>query len=811
MGSDPTNTRRVLIIDDDPAIHADFKKALGSRARHDQLASLEANLFGRPATAGPDAGLAFQVDSAFQGQEGLKAVQEAVAAGRPYAVAFLDMRMPPGWDGLETLEHLWTADANLQIVICTAFTDHPWERITERCGDSDRLVIIKKPFDRVEAHRMAVMLTTKWNLARQTEISRRKMEEEVQKRIREAAAQLAASEQEQIGRLERLQRQHAVVSRLFTDPTLATSGLEMVADTICELASDALEVERTSVWTWEQDRKSLRCITQFERATRSHARNAVLRAPDCPAYCEALRTARAIDAGDALNDPRTAELAAACLAPLGISSRLDAGVRVGSEVIGLLCCEHVGPTREWQDDEVSFAGVIADHLAQLMVHVERTKAEEALRESETRLQTIVDSIQAGLMVVDAQTRTIVDANPAALAMIGSTRAEVLGKVCHNFVCPNQTGQCPVLDHGQCVDNSERVLVKKGGERLSILKTVVPITLRGRAHLLESFIDITEQRRVREELAAHRERLEEMVAERSAQLVEAEHQVIQAEKLASVGRLAAGVAHEINTPIQYVGDNLHALSEAFEDLTRLIEEYRKLGEQFGTSPTDSGMLEQVRETERAIDLPFILEDTPKAITQALEGVQRVAMIVRSMKDFSHVKGGTTAVVDLNQSIQSTLTVARNEYKYHADVETEFGQLPAVECYPSELNQVFLNLLVNAAHAIQDTGRRGKITITTRPFESHVEVAISDTGTGIPEEIREKIFDLFFTTKEVGRGTGQGLALARQIVVGKHGGELRCASEVGKGTTFTIQIPIRVPAVAPDPADPQVQEEPCYAGN
>lgn len=299
-----------------------------------------------------------------------------------------------------------------------------------------------------------------------------------------------------------------------------------------------------------------------------------------------------------------------------------------------------------------------------------------------------------------------------------------------------------------------------------------------------------------ELDGNRERLEELVARRTEQLVEAERQVLQGEKLASVGRLAAGVAHEINTPIQYVGDNLHSLADTFQDLRKLIEQYRALVEAAVESRFNPDALERIRATEAEIDLEFILDDAPKAIAQGLDGVQRVASIVRAMKDFSHVKGGVVETVDLNHALQSTLTVAKNEYKYCADVQTDFGPLPSVECYPSELNQVFLNLLVNAAHAIQDKGGRGLITIATRSLDTEVEIAIADTGTGIPDEIRDKIYDLFFTTKQVGRGTGQGLYLAHQIVVGKHGGTLACESRVGEGTTFRIRIPARLPARTDD---------------
>jgi signal transduction histidine kinase len=200
---------------------------------------------------------------------------------------------------------------------------------------------------------------------------------------------------------------------------------------------------------------------------------------------------------------------------------------------------------------------------------------------------------------------------------------------------------------------------------------------------------------------------------------------------------------------------------------------------------------VAEREK-VDWEFLRDEIPKAIDQTIEGLNQVATIVRAMKDFSHVDHRGIAAADLNQAIQSTLIVARNELKYVADVNCDFGQLSPVFCNLGDLNQVFLNLLVNAAHAIRDVnkpeGRKGRIEVRTRQDGQFVEVAISDSGTGIPEEIREKIFDPFFTTKEVGKGTGQGLSIARSIVVKKHGGTLTFETEMGHGTTFYVRLPV-----------------------
>ena len=275
-------------------------------------------------------------------------------------------------------------------------------------------------------------------------------------------------------------------------------------------------------------------------------------------------------------------------------------------------------------------------------------------------------------------------------------------------------------------------------------------------------------------------------------LEADHEQMEielrmAQKLEAVGQLAAGIAHEINTPIQFVGDSVQFLKDSFEDLRRLLDLYREALAGPAAGPELRARLAQA---EDEADLAYLLERVPAACERTLDGVERVASIVRAMKEFAHPER-EQAPADLNRALETTLTVARNEYKYVARVETDFGPLPAVVCNTSDLNQVFLNLIVNAAHAIEDAdrpeGELGLISIRTRHEGPNVVITISDTGNGIPEAIKTRIFDPFFTTKAVGRGSGQGLAIAR-AVVDKHRGTLEFETEAGAGTTFVIRLPI-----------------------
>ncbi len=274
----------------------------------------------------------------------------------------------------------------------------------------------------------------------------------------------------------------------------------------------------------------------------------------------------------------------------------------------------------------------------------------------------------------------------------------------------------------------------------------------------------------------------------------ELQLTQARKLEAVGQLAAGIAHEINTPIQYVGDNNQFMSEAFGHFMKLIQLYEQLAERTTSGQNCDDLIQTINTAIEDADFEYLKEEIPQAIEQTIEGVNRISEIVRSMKEFSHPGVKEKIAVDINRAIENTLTVSRNEWKYLAEIETDLDpSLPLILCFPGELNQVFLNIIINAAQAIAEkhdspTTEKGIIRIITRVHNKHMEIRISDTGPGIPEAIQPRIFDPFFTTKEVGKGTGQGLAISRSIIVEKHQGKLDFKTDPRKGTTFIIQLPI-----------------------
>ncbi len=324
-----------------------------------------------------------------------------------------------------------------------------------------------------------------------------------------------------------------------------------------------------------------------------------------------------------------------------------------------------------------------------------------------------------------------------------------------------------LDECTCGTFETLCAVVTADDRVVELRwTVSCETVNGTRLLRGLMIDVTEARRLVREMA-------------------------QGQKLESVGRIAAGVAHEINTSVQFISDSVRFVRHALRDVPHALADYRALSAGVLSGKDVTAAARKAAETDEAADVDYFLKNAPDALDRAIEGISRVGSIVRSMTEFAHPDARTKADVDVNRAIKTTLNMARNEYKSVAELATEFGDIPTVHCHAGDINQVVLNLLLNAAHAISDvvdgTSAKGRITVRTRTIGDYVEISIGDTGDGIPEDVRGRIFEPFVTTKEVGRGLGQGLALSRGIVVEKLKGSLHFETETGKGTTFFIRLP------------------------
>ncbi len=274
----------------------------------------------------------------------------------------------------------------------------------------------------------------------------------------------------------------------------------------------------------------------------------------------------------------------------------------------------------------------------------------------------------------------------------------------------------------------------------------------------------------------------------------EAQTMLSQKMVAIGQLAAGIAHEINTPIQYVGDNIKFLGKAFSKYSETLAVCQQVIHDHLEKPITQDDLDQLDELSRQKKVSYYATEIPNAIQESLDGTERVRKIVLAMREFSHPSEKGKKLSDINHGIETTIVISRNEWKYCADLETDLDQdLPLVYCQIDEINQVVLNMIVNAAQAIQEklppaSDQKGKILISTRKKEDKVHIIIQDTGSGVAQEIIERIFDPFFTTKGVGKGTGQGLSMAHNIIVEKHHGLIGVESEPGQGTTFTIELPV-----------------------
>jgi len=422
-------------------------------------------------------------------------------------------------------------------------------------------------------------------------------------------------------------------------------------------------------------------------------------------------------------------------------------------------------------DEV---GLLVDSFNEMLSEIEF--AEAALRAAHAESELFINSIPSILIGTDS-TGHVTRWNLAAAAAFGLRAKAVIGKALQNceihWLYPHPVEEVESWFHVEKSEKRENAVFENHGQRRFLALTIINVDVipggQDRGFLIIG-ADVTEHKNLEEQLR-------------------------QAQKLEAIGQLAAGIAHEINTPAQYVGDNAKFLLETWPEVNRILGlciQFRE--ESLHGSASPATIAELVKCTEQT-DPAYLIREVPEAIEQTLEGVQRVSKIVRAMKEFSHPGSEDKCAVDINHAIETTIAVARNEWKYVADVQTRFAEdLPRVPCLAGEFNQVILNLLINAAHAIgmvvgKNSGTKGMITISTRCDGGWVEVQMQDTGTGVPENIRSRIFEPFFTTKEVGKGTGQGLALAHTVIVKKHGGQIWFESEVGTGTIFFLRLPLQ----------------------
>jgi len=424
------------------------------------------------------------------------------------------------------------------------------------------------------------------------------------------------------------------------------------------------------------------------------------------------------------------------------------------------------------------------------------KAAEALKESEERHRSIVDTATDAIITVDSDGR-IVFWNPGAERIFNYSKEEALYESLSMIIPKEHRGSGDIdilhqiISMGKVIGNRVELMgIRKGEEKFPMELSLGTWFSKETPFFTLIIRDISDRKKLESSLLKEKLNLEEAqkelinkhreLEEINRELKETQMIAVQREKLASIGQLAAGVAHEINNPMGFISGNLRALNKYINKFTEFIEIQEKLLKSTGNPE----VLEVLKEKRKKLKLDYIIEDVTDLIAESLEGADRVAKIVRDLKGFSRVDEAEYKPADINECIESTLNIVWNEIKYKATVKKDYGNLPYIKCYPQQLNQVFMNLLVNAPQAIE---KEGEIRIRTWQEGEAIFISISDTGCGIPEENLKKLFEPFFTTKEVGKGTGLGLSITYDIVK-KHGGEIIVDSTVGKGTTFTIKLPV-----------------------
>jgi PAS domain S-box-containing protein len=406
------------------------------------------------------------------------------------------------------------------------------------------------------------------------------------------------------------------------------------------------------------------------------------------------------------------------------------------------------------------------------------QANEKLKESLEQFEQIFNTSPDAATITELRSGKIINVNDHFVSILGYAKPEIIGKpVLNLWKNPEERIKLSLkLSKNKYCENFEAEFIKKDGSSLCGLISAQLINLKGVPHIIGMTRDLSQLKQ--DEKEKNRLKIE----------------LQQSQRMQSIGTLAAGIAHEINSPLQFTNDNVDFISNALDDIMKLVNTYKNLMMSCHTDEDKENAKNTIAEIEKKINLEFLTKEMPDALTQTKEGIARIRKIVNAMKNYSNFNNEEKKPANINETLENAELISRNEWKYHAEVENEFAQdMQYLNCYEPELNQVFMNLIVNAAHTTKDAVdqkiiEKGRIFVKTSMNNNKFLIVISDNGLGIPKEYQERVYDPFFTTKEVGKGTGQGLSIAHKIVTERHGGKIWFETELNKGTTFYVEIPL-----------------------
>ncbi|WP_414528131.1 ATP-binding protein [Nodularia chucula] len=602
-------------------------------------------------------------------------------------------------------------------------------------------------------------------------------------------------------------RHNIALQKLVQSESLQYDEFPTAIKYVTEVASLGLDTDRVSVWLYTEDYSKIQCADLYERSQNSHSYGAELSVSDYPSYFKALKEQQVVAVVDVYQDSRTSEFSETYTRPLGITSMLDVRIWSRGKVIGVVCCENLLTQRQWTVEEENFISSITEFVRLVIESSDRKSVEAALAVSQNQFRLVVEQTGQLIYVYDIADRQIHWAG--AIEEITGYTADEWGKfdlaVWEAHIQPQDRSR--VLERWSSAIKKrsqyqiEYRLQKKDGSYIYVEERgkFLVNKITGTSCMAGTMSNVSDRKTAEVALRQSEVQFRQQAQTLEKALKELKHtqaQMIQSEKMSALGQLIAGVAHEINNPVSFIYGNINPANDYIKELIKIIRLYQENYPQ---------PLPKIQKISQSIDIEFIIEDLPKLLSSMEMGAERIRQIVLSLRNFSRLDEAKFQPIDIHEGIDSCLLILKSRLKEQArhpgiKVIKEYGNIPLVECYGGQLNQVFINILTNAIDVLEERDEKrlyeeieqspSIIRISTKMLNNQqVSIIIADNGMGIPEKIKQLIFNPFFTTKATGKGTGMGMSISYDIIHKNHGGKFYCTSSLGQGTEFVIEIPIK----------------------